>query len=555
MSLTNLGWLALDLAVAVVIFLHIRDQVSRGKLRLCLIFLVTVTAPPVFAQAPQFTAAGVVNAASYAQPISPGSIVSIFGTNLASAPARAGSTPLPTNLAGTSVMIDGVLAPLFYVSPNQINAQAPSGTAWGPQYPTATVVVTNASGSSDPVQVPINEEALGVFTTDASGCGRGDVFNVAPDGSISLNTPQNSAEPGSFLTIFATGLGGTNLEIPDGDPAPLHPLAKVPFKTITGFLGDFASYYGDGFYVPFAGRAPFEVGVDQFNLQLNLTQELLEGCAVPLRIIGEFSRSQPVPVAIHRGGGQCVDPPPNSYALLRWTRIVTSGLTNSSSESFSAEFPSASWIHLPPLLNLQPPYVQAPVLPPGPSCAWAEPQSDAGTVTVKGPTFGPLVVPKNSSGKYLLSLPAGTIQPGTFTVTSQGANVGAFTTSIAIPAPIQLTTTFVPGVPVGQGGLTIQWRGGDPQSLVDVQVISTSLGRYLEAAVPASDGTVTFGPSGSISNGMGGHNPLFPLTGEVEIVIRQTAAISQVVTFPAQNLTLGGRHLWTYEFHLTGVML
>lgn len=331
----------------------------------------------------------------------------------------------------------------------------------------------------------------------------------------------------------------------------------MPFKTIIGFLGDFASY-GDGFYVPFAGRAPFEVGVDQFNLQAdlqaNLTQGLLEGCAVPLRIIGEFSRSQPVPVAIHHGGGQCVDPPPNSYALLRWTRIVTSGLTNSSSESFSAEFPSASWIHLPPLLNLQPPYVQAPVLPPGPSCAWAEPQSDAGTVTVKGPTFGPLVVPKDSSGKYFLSLSAGTIQPGTFTVTSQGANVGAFTTSIAIPEPIQLTTMFPPGVQV-INPLTIQWTGGDPQSLVDVRVISTSLGRYLEAAVPASDGTVTFGPSGSISNGMGGHNPLFPLTGEVEIVIRQTAAISEVVTFPAQNLTLGGRHLWTYEFHLTGVIL
>jgi len=124
-----------------------------------------------------------------------------------------------------------------------------------------------------------------------------------------------------------------------------------------------------------------------------------------------------------------------------------------------------------------------------------------------------------------------------------------------IPEPIQLTTTFAPGVRANIDPLTIAWRGGDPQSLIDVQIVSRSTGTYLEAAVAASDGSVSFGPSGYVSNGLGGRSPIFPFTGAVEIVIRQIAAPSQVVTFQAQGLTLGGRHLWTYEFHITGVIL
>ena len=134
MSLIAFGWLAPVFAVLVVNLLHTcgrtlrsATKVTRASLaRMCFLAL---TAQLAFPQAPQLTAAGVVNAASYAQPIAPGSIVSIFGTNLAPAPARADHTLLPTSLAGTSVTIGGIAAPLFYVSPGQINAQVPSGTA------------------------------------------------------------------------------------------------------------------------------------------------------------------------------------------------------------------------------------------------------------------------------------------------------------------------------------------------------------------------------------------------------------------------------------------
>src|ERR1700736_39897 len=62
----------------------------------------------------------VLNAASYDALVSPGCLVSIFGSNLAPAPASA---------AGVSVSVAGLSAPLLYVSPGQINALIPFETA------------------------------------------------------------------------------------------------------------------------------------------------------------------------------------------------------------------------------------------------------------------------------------------------------------------------------------------------------------------------------------------------------------------------------------------
>jgi hypothetical protein len=109
-----------------------------------------------FSQAlPKVDPAGVVNGASYAQPIAPGSLVSIFGTNLAATTMTAQETPLPTELAGTSVTLNGIKAPLLFVSPSQINLQAPSSLSISySAYTQATVTVITAVGSSIPVKLP-----------------------------------------------------------------------------------------------------------------------------------------------------------------------------------------------------------------------------------------------------------------------------------------------------------------------------------------------------------------------------------------------------------------
>src|SRR5450759_1970589 len=84
------------------------------------------------------TAGGIVNAAGYRAPVAPGSVISVFGSQLASTAVAASTVPLPTTLGGVSVLVNGSLkAPLFYVSATQINAQLPYETPPG----TATLAV------------------------------------------------------------------------------------------------------------------------------------------------------------------------------------------------------------------------------------------------------------------------------------------------------------------------------------------------------------------------------------------------------------------------------
>ena len=86
----------------------------------------------LLAQTPQINEGGIVNAANFGQGLfvgrylAPGVIFSIFGTSLTDGTtAAATSTPLPTQLAGARVLVNGTPAPLFFASPLQINAQFP----------------------------------------------------------------------------------------------------------------------------------------------------------------------------------------------------------------------------------------------------------------------------------------------------------------------------------------------------------------------------------------------------------------------------------------------
>lgn len=96
--------------------------------------------------------AAVVNADGFrAGPVAPGSTVAVFGSNLASRAAWASSSAWPRMLEGTSVFINGVAAPLQYVSPGQINAQVPFGTAPGQ----AIVTVVVGDHVAAPVELTI----------------------------------------------------------------------------------------------------------------------------------------------------------------------------------------------------------------------------------------------------------------------------------------------------------------------------------------------------------------------------------------------------------------
>lgn len=100
--------------------------------------------PVASGNGPTIASGGVVNGASFTAgaPVSPGELASIFGTNLASAAIGADVKPLPTNLNGLTVTVNGELAPLVYANPTQINFQVPWDTPAG-----AVNFAVNVNGS------------------------------------------------------------------------------------------------------------------------------------------------------------------------------------------------------------------------------------------------------------------------------------------------------------------------------------------------------------------------------------------------------------------------
>lgn len=177
---------------------------------LCLGFLV----PKASAQSPQINVGGVVSNASFTagEAIAPGEIVAIFGTSLTSGASLLASTiPLPTRLAGTSVLINGIPAPLIYVSPLQIVAQVPELIGIISATFQVTVLTANGTVSSPGVTVPIASSSPGIFALDRNGSGPGAILRnsdfsvICPQGRT--DCAPNPAVRGEDVAIFMTGLG------------------------------------------------------------------------------------------------------------------------------------------------------------------------------------------------------------------------------------------------------------------------------------------------------------------------------------------------------------
>lgn len=207
-------------------------------------------------------ALALVNAASYDTTVAPGSVAALFAANLTTqTPQAAPGLPLPTTLAGLSVKINGTLAPLFFASANQINLQVPNGVN-----PGAATVEVFASGASAPLTTgaaTVAEAAPGVFTLEQSGLGQAVALNA--DYSINADFDRlpgaRPAATGSFVVIYATGLGRTNPLVADGQPA----LAAVPALATAPTT---VSIGGVTAQVLFSGLAPGFVGLWQLNVVL-----------------------------------------------------------------------------------------------------------------------------------------------------------------------------------------------------------------------------------------------------------------------------------------------
>jgi uncharacterized protein (TIGR03437 family) len=187
---------------------------------------------------------GLANAASFTQAYAPGMTLSVFGSQLAPSMAGASSVPLPVSMAGVDAAVNGVAAPLFYVSPGQLNLQIPYETAVNG---TATLQINN-NGQATSQTFPVATAAPGVFTDQT--------------GSI---VPSGSAIRGQITTVFVTGAGSTTPPIPTGAaPAEGTPIANLPqpAQTTTVTVGDVPAP------IDFIGVPPGLVGVTQINFQV-----------------------------------------------------------------------------------------------------------------------------------------------------------------------------------------------------------------------------------------------------------------------------------------------
>jgi uncharacterized protein (TIGR03437 family) len=201
--------------------------------------------------APGTSSAGILNAASSLPAIAPGTLIAIYGSNLAAATAQFSAAPLPVLLGGTSVTINGTPAPLLYVSPGQVNAQVPYETKVG----TAKLVVTSNGVPSPAVNFEVAATGPGVFTPQQSNHVL--ALNLA-DGT--LNASQTPARPGQYVTAYLTGQGLVDPAVTTGDVAPSSPFS-LPVAPVTVKIGGVAAV------IRFAGLAPgFIDGLLQMNV-------------------------------------------------------------------------------------------------------------------------------------------------------------------------------------------------------------------------------------------------------------------------------------------------
>ncbi|MEO8370170.1 MAG: hypothetical protein ABI806_13295 [Candidatus Solibacter sp.] len=221
------------------------------------------------------------NAASYSQDgISPGELVSVFGSNLGPSTAAGtevdGSGWISTTLAGTQVLFDGIPAPMIYASASQVSAIVPFGITGA----TTKVQVRYQNEPSELVPVAVLPASPGIFSAGGSGSGQA----LAQNQEGTFNSAENAATPGSVITLWLTGVGQLSPPGLDGAWTGATEL-PVPLLPLVAWIGSQKAE------VLYAGGAPgMAQGIIQVNLRIPASSDT--GPAVPLSVTVGDSGSQ-----------------------------------------------------------------------------------------------------------------------------------------------------------------------------------------------------------------------------------------------------------------------
>jgi uncharacterized protein (TIGR03437 family) len=149
-------------------------------------------------------------------PLAPGAVARIFGADLAPSRAEAPFGPLPPSLNGVTVLVGAREAPVYFVSPDQINVQIPWETEPGREH---TLVVSTNGGFTLPDSITVTPVRPGLYTSRDTGL----VVALHLDGTFV--TPSAPAKPGEDVIVYLEAMGITAPAVADGAPGPIDPPA------------------------------------------------------------------------------------------------------------------------------------------------------------------------------------------------------------------------------------------------------------------------------------------------------------------------------------------
>jgi uncharacterized protein (TIGR03437 family) len=243
--------------------------------------LTVVSLTGTAGQTPSFSAAGVVNRASGTRLLSPGSLFTIRGNNLA-LDAAAADTPLPRALGGICITANEITIPLISTSSTEIQAQLPYELQ--PGRVTLTIRSTRLGVSSAGVQVQLNAAGPGMFSMDiGDGQQRALLFHSV-DGTLVI--PDYPAERDETVVLYAVGLGSADPPVPTGQANPGDPLSPTT-APISVSIG------GVPYPVLWSGLAPGFVGVYQINLYVPGDHVRGDNLPIVISASGTASDSEP----------------------------------------------------------------------------------------------------------------------------------------------------------------------------------------------------------------------------------------------------------------------
>jgi uncharacterized protein (TIGR03437 family) len=181
---------------------------------------------------------GVLNGGSAApalDAVSPGEFIAIYGSGLAATPAVA-LPPYPASLGGVSVTIGGLTAPLYYVSPGQLNCLVPYGITGA----TVDIVVRNNNVASNTVTLAVANTTPGIFTLDSTGTHHGAILH----GDYSVVNASSPAVRGETVSMYLTGLGPLTTPVADGFGATAVNFAKTQLQVLVNGIPATVQYSG-----------------------------------------------------------------------------------------------------------------------------------------------------------------------------------------------------------------------------------------------------------------------------------------------------------------------